>query len=141
MAGRPCFFGTNSATSIAMSEQRAQLLGGTPGNYSLGVAEQLIGQESSTVRGFGLALKACSLITADRHAAIAAERPSNEAIINGKRTTLPPYGCHNRPPINSIVWHSTGQADWPHVMSTDCRYDLSHGDARCAGCRHVRAAA
>ena len=49
-----------------------------------------------------------------------------------------PYGCHN------VDRNSEGYLGSPwgtakfiaHVMSTECRYDMSMTDPRCDGCKH-----
>lgn len=61
-----------------------------------------------------------------------------------------PYGCHNTE-RNFTGYHAPNRAagtdgykpTWwlervriPHVMSRDCRYDMSLTDARCTGCKH-----
>lgn len=56
-----------------------------------------------------------------------------------------PNGCHNRPPMSPGYWAMDRQyrpgGKWeivptwiPHRLSTECRYDLSLTDAKCAGC-------
>lgn len=93
-------------------------------------------------------------------------RPYQQALveeIRKKFTPEPPnpYACHNKPrPVDGAVTHR-GQDGWRdtidhdnvmptripvmvdirHTMSTDCRYDASTTDARCAGCEHVKAPA
>jgi len=64
-----------------------------------------------------------------------------------------PYGCHNRQPFAAGHWARDGFADYmddrdtgldarvkityiPHRMSTECRYDMSLSDSKCAGCPH-----
>lgn len=61
-----------------------------------------------------------------------------------------PYGCHNLGrdmtgyhAINRFAGTTGHQPVWwlervriPHVMSRECRYDMSNGDPRCDGCRH-----
>lgn len=49
-----------------------------------------------------------------------------------------PYGCHNRlDHCEGYVGSQWGTPIWiPHVMSTECRYDMSLTDPRCAKCRH-----
>lgn len=61
-----------------------------------------------------------------------------------------PYGCHNRIGF-SEAYHAPNRAAgtngyqpvWyyervriPHVMSRECRYDMSLKDLRCDGCEH-----
>lgn len=66
----------------------------------------------------------------------------------------PVYGCHNRPRPTAetsypaqLGWHYgislKGEptrlpvvVPIAHTMSTNCRYDLSAADQRCAGCAH-----
>ena len=61
-----------------------------------------------------------------------------------------PYGCHNRDRDMTgysapnrfagttghepIYW--LGRVKIPHVMSRECRYDMSNNDSRCNGCKH-----
>lgn len=62
-----------------------------------------------------------------------------------------PYGCHNgardftgyHAPNrfagttgNEPIWW-IGRMKVPHVMSRECRYDMSLTDARCGGCNHA----
>lgn len=50
------------------------------------------------------------------------------------------YGCHNKPrPVQgALIPLPNGKpSDIPHVMSTDCRYDLSRTDKRCTGCYQI----
>lgn len=68
-------------------------------------------------------------------------------IRNGRDEPMGPYGCHNkpRPKPGSFVHHSkhrppTAIHKWPFVNSTDCQYDRSHDDSRCAGCQHGKPA-
>jgi hypothetical protein len=56
---------------------------------------------------------------------------------------IPPNGCHSsRAPhrfVSPVVRHGSGgpySPSWPHVMSTDCKYDRRSIDDRCAGCTH-----
>ena len=61
-----------------------------------------------------------------------------------------PYGCHNKERLmngyhapnrfagttgNEPIWW-IGRMKIPHVMSRECRYDMSLTDARCGGCKH-----
>lgn len=63
------------------------------------------------------------------------------------------YGCHNRPDLEAGYFAPDGLADYmddrdtgldariklawiPHRMSTECRYDMSLSDSKCAGCTH-----
>lgn len=60
-----------------------------------------------------------------------------------------PYGCHNREMSegyyapnrfagttgNEPIWW-IGRVRIPHVMSRECRYDMSLSDLRCSGCKH-----
>lgn len=66
----------------------------------------------------------------------------------------PVYGCHNRPRPTAetsyvaqagfkIVrdgfdapWRVPALVTIKHTLSTNCRYDLSAADQRCAGCAH-----
>lgn len=62
------------------------------------------------------------------------------------------YACHNRHPFAAGYFAPDGLADFmddrdtgldariklawiPHVMSTECRYDMSLTDSKCEGCR------
>ena len=61
-----------------------------------------------------------------------------------------PYGCHNRDRdmtgysapnrftgttgYEPIYW--LGRVKIPHIMSRECRYDMSLKDPRCDGCKH-----
>lgn len=62
-----------------------------------------------------------------------------------------PYGCNNKPRDfsgyhapnrfagttgNEPIWW-IGRMRIPHVMSRECRYDMSLKDARCGGCNHA----
>lgn len=60
-----------------------------------------------------------------------------------------PYGCFNREmsagyhAINRFAGTTGHQPIWwlervriPHVMSRECRYDMSMTDKRCDGCKH-----
>lgn len=62
-----------------------------------------------------------------------------------------PYGCHNSARDftgyhapkrfagttgNEPIWW-IGRIRIPHVMSRECRYDMSLKDARCEGCNHA----
>ena len=62
-----------------------------------------------------------------------------------------PYGCHNSARDftgyhapnrfagttgNEPIWW-IGRMKVPHVMSRECRYDMSLTDARCWGCNHA----
>lgn len=60
-----------------------------------------------------------------------------------------PYGCHNREmsagyhAINRFAGTTGHQPIWwlermriPHVMSRECRFDMSLKDPRCEGCKH-----
>lgn len=57
------------------------------------------------------------------------------------------YGCWNREPFTSGYFAPDRQMEEtlefslqakyvPHNMSTDCKYDLSHRDNNCKGCKH-----
>ncbi len=57
----------------------------------------------------------------------------------------PEYGCHNRKPFAKGYWtqtrvyHEDGtfhveDVFIEHTLSTDCRYDMSLNDFRCANC-------
>lgn len=61
-----------------------------------------------------------------------------------------PYGCHGKDRLftgyqapnrfagttgNEPIWW-IGRKPVPHVMSRECRYDMSLTDLRCAGCKH-----
>lgn len=63
------------------------------------------------------------------------------------------YGCWNRKPFADGYTAPNGYAEimddvrgwWdarikltfiPHAMSKECKYDLSHKDAACEGCKH-----
>lgn len=50
------------------------------------------------------------------------------------------YGCHSRqrPIAGQTVTGAAayGARQWPHRMSTECRYDLSLSDPSCTGCPH-----
>lgn len=47
------------------------------------------------------------------------------------------YGCHNlpRPVAGQIVLG--GPEPFPYRFSTECRYDMSSSDKKCAGCLHA----
>lgn len=61
-----------------------------------------------------------------------------------------PYGCHNRDAFSEAYYAPHRGAGtngykpvWfyervriPHVMSRECRYDMSLIDPRCIGCKH-----
>lgn len=49
-----------------------------------------------------------------------------------------PYGCHNRPAYaEGYIGSPWGTAKFiAHAMSTECRYDMSLTDPRCANCKH-----
>lgn len=75
----------------------------------------------------------------------------------GEAPAPKPYGCHNQPrPVAGAVTHLAQSGyeepvdeNWGwfsrkpryveihHTMSTDCRYDKSTTDPRCAGCQHI----
>lgn len=57
------------------------------------------------------------------------------------------YGCWNREEFSETYVAQTrryrNNGDWdlrqvfvPHLMSTDCRYDMSLTDIKCEGCQH-----
>lgn len=62
-----------------------------------------------------------------------------------------PYGCHNKDRLmtgynapNRAAGTDGYKPTWwlervriPHVMSKECRYDMSLKDARCEGCNHA----
>ncbi len=71
-------------------------------------------------------------------------------------TTLGPYGCWNKPrpqawttiPAHdgytppreqtTVIGYRTPKVVMiKHTMSTECRYDKSATDPRCAGCEHI----
>lgn len=49
------------------------------------------------------------------------------------------YGCWNRKQFaDGYLGSPWGTAEWvDHTMSTDCKYDLSHKDNNCKGCKYV----
>lgn len=75
-------------------------------------------------------------------------------VIAVRKAASPVYGCHNRPRPTAATsypaqdgWQDIGlltrrPSRLPiivpigHTMSTNCRYDLSAADQRCAGCVH-----
>lgn len=72
------------------------------------------------------------------------DHPPHEKTIGGER-----YGCHNRPPFSDGYFSRNGyepshdlsvfvRFDFiPHTMSTECRYDRSLSDPKCAECKHA----
>mgnify|MGYP000037580911 CR=1 FL=1 len=63
------------------------------------------------------------------------EHSVNPRVIN----TGQKYGCFNRPDFQPVAYGAAcyGSQAFPHVMSHDCRFDLSETDARCTGCHRV----
>lgn len=73
--------------------------------------------------------------------------PQYDKVSELAKPASPYYGCHNKPrPVpNQPVsgpWvrdsHGSSQHSWPYRFTTDCLYDMSHKDKRCAGCKHAR---
>lgn len=68
------------------------------------------------------------------------DHPTHEKTIGGER-----YGCHNRKPLEKAYLGKDGYSFHGrlrvriviHNMSTECRYDQSLTDAKCAGCKHA----
>lgn len=62
--------------------------------------------------------------------------------------SVKPYGCHNRT-FEKVYFAPTriygyggifsyGVTRITHRLSTDCKYDKSATDPRCAGCKHIK---
>ncbi len=73
--------------------------------------------------------------------------PQYDKVSQLAKPASPYYGCHNkpRPVANAIVrvsacfFHSAKGEDSCYTFrhSTECKYDQSHADQRCNGCKHV----
>lgn len=67
------------------------------------------------------------------------DHPTHEKTIGGER-----YGCYDRHPfklahLGKIGYSVDGRIRVDivnHTMSTECRYDQSITDTKCAGCKH-----
>lgn len=58
------------------------------------------------------------------------DHPTHEKTIGGER-----YGCHGKPRV--FIGYQ-GPDGWiPNTMSTECRYDHSLSDPKCAECKHA----